>query len=436
MSGGSNHPEEMISEYRDHPSNSQTQKLQETQPDPESKIDRKSYASMATNNSFPKRDQAITIESIEGTPVKEYATAIGKIINPNAIRFISAISNNRICIYLDSKNTVTELINKQPRITINNTQVEIKPLITPSQRIILSNVSPTIPHEIIEKFFKQNNVRMTSKISFLRAGLQEPCYTHVLSFERQVYVNPEDTGKIPESFTVIHDKRQYGINATRDKLNCFRFNQEGHVAKVYPKNDESTTRSTDSQYSDTEDEHIETETITKDLSEGIPTQEPLLEPTELPQQITDTNTGNKRDLSTSTVSSVHIKNTNDFKIPTATQIPTKEKSKVKRKTIKNYSEKKIEDMLKPAKNIIHDPQENFPLNISQLYSFLGKAFGSTYPTKIALEYTQDIPALIAMLIRIYANLPKRSVKKKIYRVTKRLTNELPPEKKCKIKINL
>ena len=46
----------------------------------------------------------------------------------------------------------------------------VRPLLNPSQRIVLPNVSPIIPHSFIEKFLTDHNIRLTSKLIFLPAG--------------------------------------------------------------------------------------------------------------------------------------------------------------------------------------------------------------------------------------------------------------------------
>ena len=144
--------------------------------------------------------------------------------------YTSRISNSRICIYLNRKTTAQDLVTNHRTITINNVHTTVRPLINPSQKIILSNVSPSIPHEYIEKFFTHNNVRMTSKLPFLRAGIHETGFTHIMSFRRQVFINPDDLQEIPQSFLINHDNTQYRIFASTDKLNCFICKQEGHVA--------------------------------------------------------------------------------------------------------------------------------------------------------------------------------------------------------------
>ncbi|PSN46791.1 hypothetical protein C0J52_19143 [Blattella germanica] len=78
--------------------------------------------------SGPTKDQAIVIEAHDGIPIKDYIYAIGKLTEPTNIRFVSRISNNRICIYLANKKSVEEICTHYPRIEINNIQLEIAQL--------------------------------------------------------------------------------------------------------------------------------------------------------------------------------------------------------------------------------------------------------------------------------------------------------------------
>ncbi|KAK2579155.1 hypothetical protein KPH14_011605 [Odynerus spinipes] len=148
-----------------------------------------SYAKAAQNVVFPRKDQAIVSDAKEGISIENYVEAIGKIVNPTSICFISRISNNRICTFLSSKSLVEELVEKHPTIKINNIELEIRPLINRMKRIILSNVSPIIPH------------------------------------------NPENTFKLPEALQIQYDNTNYWIFISSGILTCFLCKQEGHTAK-------------------------------------------------------------------------------------------------------------------------------------------------------------------------------------------------------------
>lgn len=195
---------------------------------------KQSYASATQNSLFPQKNQAIVLDSIDGIPLKEYVNAIGKITDPANIRFVSRISNSRICIFLSSKQIVENITSSYSKIIIGNNTVSLRPLINSHKRIILSNVCPVIPHEIIEKELIILNVKPMSQISFLRAGLSEPGFSHILSFRRQVFIKLEDVDKLPPSLNIFYEDTSYWIYLSGDNINCYLCKKEGHVAKDCP----------------------------------------------------------------------------------------------------------------------------------------------------------------------------------------------------------
>jgi hypothetical protein len=89
---------------------------------------KKTFAVTTANFTFPKKDQAIVFNTIDGTPQIDYINALSTITNPINIKFASRISNNRFCIYLASKEIVDEIINNFPTITVNNHTIPIRKL--------------------------------------------------------------------------------------------------------------------------------------------------------------------------------------------------------------------------------------------------------------------------------------------------------------------
>lgn len=88
-----------------------------------------SYSSVTQTVSFPTKDQAVVIDAVDDTPIKDYAYAFGKIINPSQIRFLSRMSNNRICVFVSTKEIADELTEIHQCIILNNTKIPIRPLI-------------------------------------------------------------------------------------------------------------------------------------------------------------------------------------------------------------------------------------------------------------------------------------------------------------------
>lgn len=136
-----------------------------------------------------KIDQAIVIESKEGITIKEYTSKIATLTNTSNIRFVSIISNNRICIFLATKQ-IAEHITNHKTINIKDITVSIRPLINKHKHVIISNVCPIILHETVEAELRKRDIKMTTKLSYLRAGMAEPGFSHIMRFRRQVYIDP------------------------------------------------------------------------------------------------------------------------------------------------------------------------------------------------------------------------------------------------------
>lgn len=99
------------------------------------------------------------MSAIEDVPIIDYIKAVGEQVGGKNITFASKISNNRICLYLPNKKIVDTIITTNRTIKINNHIVEIRRLITPADRIILSNVCPSILHNILEKSLLDHGIK-------------------------------------------------------------------------------------------------------------------------------------------------------------------------------------------------------------------------------------------------------------------------------------
>jgi len=77
-----------------------------------------SYASATRSTSFPKKDSAILIDCIDKGQIDEYTRALGQLVPPSEIRFISKVANNRICAYLANKQCVDDLLAAHKHITV------------------------------------------------------------------------------------------------------------------------------------------------------------------------------------------------------------------------------------------------------------------------------------------------------------------------------
>lgn len=105
----------------------------------------------------------------------------------------------------------------------------------------MSNVCPIIPHEIIETELIKRNIKATSRISFLRAGINDSGSSHIMSFLRQAYIHNDDINKLPEAIPIQCDDTTYWIYFSADNIICFMCKQDGHIARQCPKHDTSAT---------------------------------------------------------------------------------------------------------------------------------------------------------------------------------------------------
>lgn len=194
----------------------------------------RSFANVTKNTriSYPKRDQGIIIDATEDTHTEEIIFKIGDIIGPQNI-IASARKNHRVYAFLSKKQYVDTLINEHKFINIEDQAVEIKRLITPAQRLVISNVCPTIPHEVIEQILKENGIKPVSPLTFLRAGFQREEYRHILSFRRQIYITEDEERIIPNTLIVNYDDTEYRIFLSTDTT-CFICKQRGHTTNNCP----------------------------------------------------------------------------------------------------------------------------------------------------------------------------------------------------------
>lgn len=204
----------------------------------------KTFAETTANVNFPKKDQAIVFNTIDDVPQIEYIKAFSQLTTPNNIKFASRISNNRFCIYFASKNIVEQIITKQPFIIINNTEIPFRRLFNLAKRIIISNVQPIIPNDIITNAITKLSIKILSPITFMKAGFANDEYGHIGSFRRQLYIHPDDNEKLPSSILINFDQTDYRIFFTDDTVICYVCKQTGHTSNHCKKESVNITTTT------------------------------------------------------------------------------------------------------------------------------------------------------------------------------------------------
>ncbi|KAJ3646453.1 hypothetical protein Zmor_024041 [Zophobas morio] len=70
-------------------------------------------------------------------------------------------------------------------------------------------------------------------MSFMKAATLREDYSHVLSFRRQIHVQPNETLDLPASMVLKHDNTNYRIFLNFDDV-CFKCKLPGHFAQDCP----------------------------------------------------------------------------------------------------------------------------------------------------------------------------------------------------------
>ncbi len=117
----------------------------------------KSFANVLHNNMFPQKGSSIIIiDSVEGINVQEYTAAIGQIVGPENIRYVSRISQGRICLYLANPIIADKVtIEGCNKIKITNHHLKIRLLVTKTKIVIFLNVCPVIPNYLLIEKLKE-----------------------------------------------------------------------------------------------------------------------------------------------------------------------------------------------------------------------------------------------------------------------------------------
>ena len=207
---------------------------------------------------FPSRNQAILLPADEKTPLINYIVAVGRLVGPQNVLSASKISKKRICMYLISEEITNQLTLHHKFIEVNDSRIPIHKLITPSKKIVLSNVHSCIPNSLIIDAFHQYNIKTTSAIHELHVGTSSneipkeelAKYSHVQSFRRGVFIEINPEVPIPESIVIHFENEAHRIFLNDPEIRCYICKSIEHNAhqcdqlspSVPPQNEYSTSQ--------------------------------------------------------------------------------------------------------------------------------------------------------------------------------------------------
>ncbi|KAL7287494.1 hypothetical protein TKK_0018328 [Trichogramma kaykai] len=369
------------------------------------------YSINAQHFKYPKRDDAIILDSIAGVSIHSYTIAVGSLVKPRNVRFVSRISMNRVCIYLSDKILVRELSGKS--IDIEGHRLTINPLIPQAKRILLSNVCPVITNERFIEELQKLQIVPVSPITLVRAGTKCPGYEHVCCFKRQMYVKLSDLSKIPPRFEIQQDNTLFTLYLSSEKLTCFLCKEEGHIAKhcKSANGEDAQDRAPDAASTNGSDEHVPSSSVASAGSSGekispaattAPLKRPASSPSTLQQDSSQLDTDSK---------------VAAFSTPKTILKPTAKRFKHRED---KFSISDIKESIKPATAYLEKNRKQYPLNVDKLVEFLSKTHGAFKIYPLANEFTYDTDGLMLMLTDTKQNISCKNLKARLTRLIRKL----------------
>lgn len=351
----------------------------------------------------PTKKQAIVMHAVESLKLFDYIKALSEIVGPKNILFASKISNQRICIYLSNIEIVDDLIKTYDKITIGDIEIPIRRLINPAKRIIISNVCPHIPNNIVESALKNLGLKLASPVSHLRAGFPGNEFAHILSFRRQVYISPiqDNNSPLPSTLLISYEDTEYRIFLSDDNMVCFICKEKGHLASNCP----NTTQS-----------HTDL-SIEKEVPKKRPAASSIVT---TPSEDTEANPLKSIDDDSTSIQE------HEFVVPS-------QQNQTKSKPVTGPPKKKLKSTTESSskyntlEEIFESSPQNYAISYVNFKSFLDNCHGNSNPLTEARRYTHDIESILDTIHKVYSQLNDRTLRNRFTRLSKKIKRQLEEE---------
>uniref|UniRef100_A0A6V7IW39 Uncharacterized protein n=1 Tax=Bracon brevicornis TaxID=1563983 RepID=A0A6V7IW39_9HYME len=162
----------------------------------------------------PNVHQAIIIDKIIEANVGDHIVALLEVIPGEKILNAFILSDNRIVVFLDSEQTVDDLIVSKKHIVVSQQIVKIRPYITRKKRIIFNEVFPHVDDSFLEDELKKIGIQILEPVKTLSANFQQEELKHIMSLRRETYIALEDIEKLPKGIVIIDEDEEIYIPIT------------------------------------------------------------------------------------------------------------------------------------------------------------------------------------------------------------------------------
>lgn len=330
---------------------------------------------------FPGKDQAVLFQAEEGVLLSQYLRAMADEVGGKNIIFASRMSQGRLCFYLSSRQLVDKFMTERGGISIEDRYFSARRLVTPAERLVISNVCPSIPHKVLETKLSLM-VNLISPMNFITLGVKENDLGHILSFRRQIYVIKNDKTTVPDSILIDFDGENHRIFLSFDDITCYKCKKAGHIARSCPNANKEA--------------HV---------LKGNGVQVSVTADNVVPVVVKDTM--QKQDL---------MKKNNNEKL---SEVISFQPINVQPSSaVKSISQEIPEEALA----LLGSEKNAHVLKKTELLMFLAEVKGNDRPLSVAKKYTENVPGLLLMLDIISPGIKSiRSLRERVRRLKTTLT---------------
>ena len=170
-------------------------------------------------------NHAIEIDPVDGISAFEYSKAVAEVVTNQAIKYVGRRSG-KVIVYLKDVSFVTNVTNQG--INVGETHYNVTPVIAPIRKVVISNVNPEIPDQVIISHIKEYG-EIAKPLIRMSAGFPSP-FQHVLSFRSQCGMILKDEVR-DDSHVIFYGSRFHHNFISTDGVVCFRCRKRGHIRK-------------------------------------------------------------------------------------------------------------------------------------------------------------------------------------------------------------
>ena len=126
--------------------------------------------------------------------------------------------NNGVVIFLDSIDKVSTVVERG--VVIQDTFVQVVPLVHPARNIILSRVPPFISNEMLQRELERHG-QLMSPVKLIPLGCKPPHLRHVVSFRRQVFMVLNNTEEFNWMLKFTVEDFDDTVYVSSERMKCF-----------------------------------------------------------------------------------------------------------------------------------------------------------------------------------------------------------------------